>query len=157
MYTVYIFKLEKLKLHIIKFLFGTSILMGASLILRSRKILLREAALYPMLSRTQELGAIGFFVNAILRGHPPARHASKNMHPFPADLIFFYFSLKWGISVNSRKKLDFLLLRNKLLKITLQRDNAQAILPSYPPLPTDLIYIYYFRRIRGILRRIGLR
>lgn len=58
MYTVYMFKLKKLKLRIIKFLSGTSILMGASLILRSRKILLRKVALYPMLSRTQELGAI---------------------------------------------------------------------------------------------------
>lgn len=102
MYTVYIFKLEKLKLHIIKFLFGTSILMGASLILRSRKILLRKAALYPMLSRTQELGAIGFSVNAILRGHPPARLASKNMHPFQTHLIFFYLRLKWGISHTRR-------------------------------------------------------
>ena len=68
--------------------------MDASLILRSRKILLRKAAISPMLSRTQKLGAIRFFVNAILKWHPPARLASKNMHPFQTHLIFFILAGK---------------------------------------------------------------
>jgi len=119
MYTGYIFDapqagivyiLDKLKVEF-QFLLNINVHIGGSLVLRSRKILLRKATLFPMLSRTQKLGAIGFSVNAILRGHPPAEHASKNMHPFPADLMFFYFSLKWGISANSRKKLAFLLLK----------------------------------------------
>jgi len=90
LYTVYNFSRQAE----IQFYFKPLLPNDASLKWRPRFFILRKAAIFPMLSRTQRPRAICFFVNAIFWDHPPA----TPQYPFSNQFVIFYFSWKKGIA-----------------------------------------------------------